>query len=77
MTTEFIINKYILGILLQKPGKPEDSTSAYFGLRFCTACCRQWGDMDVILDILALETGKSRAECFLEIKSLLCPCLNP
>lgn len=41
-----------------EPREIMDTTSAYFGRRYCTSCLREWGDMDVYLD--AIATGNDR-----------------
>lgn len=36
------------------------TNSAYIAPRFCTRCCREWGSLDVLLDIKARRTGAPR-----------------
>jgi hypothetical protein len=41
-----------------------DTNSVYFARRFCTSCCREWGDTDMFLDLAACRSGASRVECY-------------
>jgi len=43
-----------------EPEKPLDTTSAYFGRRYCTSCVKEWGDVDLLLDLMARRTGQQR-----------------
>lgn len=47
--------------------EPEmDTNTVYIAPRFCTRCCREWGDLDVLFDIRARRTNKARAEVWSE-----------
>ncbi len=46
---------------------PMDTMSVYLGRRFCTGCCKEWGDMEVLLDLKARRTGAQRGEVYLEL----------
>jgi hypothetical protein len=48
---------------------PMDTTSAYFARRFCSACCREWGDMDVLIDLAARRTKVARPEVYLALRA--------
>ena len=39
---------------------PMDTNSVYFASRYCSSCVRQWGDIDVILDIWAARYSLER-----------------
>lgn len=38
------------------------TNSVYIAPRYCTRCCREWGSLDVFLDIRARRTGLARTE---------------
>jgi hypothetical protein len=49
---------------------PMDTTSVYLARRFCTNCCREWGDMELLLDLRARRTGRTRGEVMLELAGM-------
>jgi hypothetical protein len=48
---------------------PMDTTSVYLARRFCTGCCREWGDMELLLDLRARRLGKTRGEVLLDLSA--------
>jgi hypothetical protein len=48
-------------------GNSMDTTSAYFGRRFCTSCCREWGDYDVLLDLLSTHYRQPRTTAYMNL----------
>lgn len=33
--------------------RPLDTSCAYFGRRYCTSCCKEWGDVELLMDLVA------------------------
>ena len=50
---------------------PMDTCSAYVPRRFCTGCCKEWGDIDVLLDLTVRECGRDRCLVYRELLPIL------
>lgn len=46
-----------------------NSTAAYIGERYCNGCGKEWGSMDVMLDILAEQKQITRSEAMALLRS--------
>lgn len=70
ISSKTLVNELMWDILTPFDAKtaPETTSNcAYFAPRFCTRCCRQWGDIDVLLDIRSRRTGIARSQIWHEM----------
>jgi hypothetical protein len=66
---DLFIDELKLGIADDITYEKMDTCSAYFGRRFCSSCCKEWGDMDVLLDLIATRTGVERTAAMRKLRS--------